>query len=252
MIRQAGEVWIVLDTLDECPTRITQGLFSWMMRNLPNSDQINVHPFVSDKSSGKDIESEISERPEYKNRVSIHECIIDVQDIIETRLTEKADGMFRWAACQLDALENCLDYDELSKALAFLPDTLDATYARILNAIPDIRKPKVIRILHFLAFAERLLQIVELVDVIVVDFERNPMPKPLEISRYCSSLVSTNSVNGRGEHAYLQLAHFSVKEYLTSDRVDKSFRESFAEINARGIITAYLSQMIMIYAIQRT
>ncbi|KLJ06283.1 hypothetical protein EMPG_09287 [Blastomyces silverae] len=278
MMRQAREVWIVLDALDECPTRKTQGLLSWM-RNILNSDQVNAHLLATSRAE-QDIESEISEWPEYKDRVSIHECITgdicayvhsrvrldkgldrwrsrpDVQDIIETRLTEKADGMFRWAACQLDALESCLDYDELTNALASLPDTLDATYARILNAIPDIQKPKAIRILQFLAFSERPLRIDELVDAIAVDFKKDPqfhrnyrMPKPLEVSRYCSSLVavvSRNFANGKEERV-LQLAHFSVKEYLTSDRVDKSFRESFAEINARSIITrvclAYLSQL---------
>ncbi|PGH05933.1 hypothetical protein GX51_02714 [Blastomyces parvus] len=279
MMRQAGEVWVVLDALDECPTRKTQGLLSWM-RNLLNSDQINAHLLATSRAE-QDIESEISEWPEYKDRVSIHECITgdirayvrgrvrvgkglarwrsrpDVQDIIETKLTEKADGMFRWAACQLDALENCLDYDELSKALASLPDTLEATYARILNAIPDIQKPKAIRILQFLAFSERPLDIRELADAIAVDFKKVPqfhrnyrMPVPLEISRYCSSLVVVvydKPAQLAWQKEVLQLAHFSVKEYLTSDRVDPSFRESFSEINARGIITrvclAYLSQI---------
>ena len=167
---------------------------------------------------------------------------------------------FRWAKCQIDALENCLCYPELQQALASLPKTLDETYNRILARIPEGQKQTAIRILQFLASSERPLRIEEVVEAIAVNPEgkpqfdsKNRMPEPSEISRYCSGLVVVvpRTDYPIDQHNWkmvkvLQLAHFSVKEYLTSGRVEESFQGSFTEINARGSITrvclAYLSQ----------
>jgi hypothetical protein len=103
---------------------------------------------------------------------------------------------FRWAACRLDSLENCLEYRTLQTALASLPKTLDETYSRIFRGIPEEHKPYSIRILQLLIFSERPLRIEEAVDAIAVDTEGNPyfnpdhrMPIPREILYYCSSLV---------------------------------------------------------------
>jgi hypothetical protein len=62
-----------------------------------------------------------------------------------------------------------------------------------------------------------------------------------EISCYCSSLVVMVSVKGHSydendERVELQLSHFSVKEYLTSDRIDKAIAESFQEVVSKALI----------------
>src|SRR5271170_3834860 len=94
---------------------------------------------------------------------------------------------FRWATCQLDALENCLEYRTLQNALASLPKTLDETYSRILHSIPSEYKQNAIRILQFLTYSERPLSIEEAVDAIAVGTEGDPyfnpryrMPDPRE------------------------------------------------------------------------
>jgi len=155
-------------------------------------------------------------------------------------------------------LENCLDYRQLQEALDSLPDTLDETYARILNAIPSRHKQMAIRILQFLAFSERPLRIEEVVEVIAVGpkgdprFDpRNRMPESKEISRYCSSLVAVVRRRTSGYHqtvvTELQLSHFSVKEYLTSNRLEKDLTPSFQEMTAKASIAticlAYLLQL---------
>ena len=168
---------------------------------------------------------------------------------------------FRWAACQLDALVTCLDYDGLEETLANLPGTLGETYARILSGIPQNIKRKAIRILQFLAFSERPLRIEEAVDAIAVDTKGdtkgdqyfNPkrrMPNPQEITRYCSSLVVVVSTKGHsydkdGGHLELHLAHFSVKEYLMSDQLDKRIAQDFQEVAAKvSIATVCLAYLL--------
>lgn len=164
--------------------------------------------------------------------------------------------MFRWVSCQLDALENCLDYSTLKKSLVSLPKTLDETYTRILKNIPDEHKHHTVRILQFLTFSERPLQINEIVDAIAVQTEKarfdpeNRMPVPEEISGYCSSLVAiVSSQNPRSGQTKteIQLAHFSVKEYLLSKEDKGIFTDclirSNAEIDITRVVLVYLASL---------
>jgi hypothetical protein len=69
------------------------------------------------------------------------------------------------------------------------------------------------------------------------------MPDHQEISRYCSSLVIVVSTKPDN---VLQLAHFSVKEYLTSNRVESAVATEFQKVTASASIArvclAYLLQ----------
>jgi hypothetical protein len=119
MIEQVKEVWIVLDALDECRTRVgspTEGLLSWM-KDLLKSEQRNVHLLVTSRPE-HDIKSEVSELAHDNDIVPLQSDLIahdirayvhtrvrrgnglkrwrsqpEVQDEIETRLMEQADGM---------------------------------------------------------------------------------------------------------------------------------------------------------------
>ena len=119
MIEQVKEVWLVLDALDECRTRkgpSTEGLLSWI-REVLNEERGNVHLLVTSRPE-QDIESEIMEFAHIDDVVPIQSSLItndirayvrtrvrednglkrwrsqpEVQNEIETRLMEKADGM---------------------------------------------------------------------------------------------------------------------------------------------------------------
>ncbi|KAI1856341.1 uncharacterized protein JN550_013827 [Neoarthrinium moseri] len=183
----------------------------------------------------------------------------EIQDKIEASLLEKANGMFRRVSCQLDALEDCLERKALLKALQSLPQTLDETYERILANVPSAHIHHTRRILQFLTYSERPLRLEEAVDAIAVDvgegvargcrFDPNDrLPVPREITRYCSSLVVLISRQGRyGEEqevTEIQLAHFSVKDYLTSDRLDSQtalyLQETAAHSSVAEVCLAYL------------
>ncbi|KAI0206014.1 hypothetical protein F4808DRAFT_455506 [Astrocystis sublimbata] len=276
MVQQAGEVWIVLDALDECSTRkehATEGLLSWI-QNLRLS-QVNVHLLVTSRPE-QDIKSAIRSWAQHQDIIPIQSNLIqedikayvharvrepgelsnrwhtrpDIQAQIEDALIEKADGMFRWASCQLDELEKCFRPPEVRKALANLPKTLDETYARIIANISPEHKHVAIRILQFLTFSKRPLSLEEAVDCIAVNTntqtfdpeDRNPIPE--EISRYCSSLVVIAEREGGYEEANtvteLQLAHFSVKEYLVSDKLAQGIDQDFKITTARASLACTL------------
>lgn len=152
---------------------------------------------------------------------------------------------FRWVSCQFDILKQCYSPSEVDSALETLPRTLDDTYARILSGIPRNHQPYARRLLQFLSFSERPLRIEEAVDAIAVNLEEAPgfnpakrMPVPAEITQYCSSLTILANVPNRqgGTVTEVQLAHFSVKEYLTSDRLDKDLARDMKETAARTAI----------------
>ncbi|KZL87248.1 pfs domain-containing protein, partial [Colletotrichum incanum] len=281
MAQQIGEVWIVLDALDECQTRANpryEGLLHWIVSVL-NSPQANIHLLVTSRPE-HDIESEL--KMFIDNRVFLQSTLVTedirayvhgtvrqykgferwqrketILDEIESHLMEKANEMFRWVSCQLDALEKCPDPNSLRQTLRSLPRTLDETYARLISKIPPEFEQTARRLLQFLVFSERPLRIEEAVDMIAVVTEdkprfdaKNRMPQPYEISIYCSSLVAVitrDDNDGESEVKELQLAHFSVKKYLLSDRVEQAISGTFRETLARASITeiclAYLLEL---------
>jgi ankyrin repeat protein len=141
---------------------------------------------------------------------------------------------FRWAVCQLDTLGKCRNRAMLRKSLATLPPTLDKTYDQILSTIPDEDSAFAMRILQWLAFSERPLSVEEVAEVIAMDITRSPvfvrdeiMEDPLDTLDICSSLVTvvTEETGDWSAPAsktqVVVLAHYSVKEYLVSDRIKK-------------------------------
>ena len=138
---------------------------------------------------------------------------------------------FRWVFCQLETLRHCLPAS-VRRTLAELPETLDATYERILHEIPKSNQTHAHRLLQCLTVSVRPLGVEELAEILAVDFNSSEgIPKLNEALRWedqeqallsaCSSLI----VVIKDENKYsrvVQFSHFSVKEFLTSDRLAMS------------------------------
>jgi hypothetical protein len=113
----------------------------------------------------------------------------------------------------------------LRRALADLPKDLDETYARIIIGISEENKADGIKLLQWLCYSFSPISLKMAADILATGYsndlgrchfdpdERPPVAD--DVLLICLSLVSL------GENCTLQLAHFSVKEYLTSDRVDR-------------------------------
>jgi hypothetical protein len=154
---------------------------------------------------------------------------------------------FRWAVCQLDALERCLNPPSLRKALDSLPKTLDETYERILCNIDEEEYGEyALKILQWLACSERPLQLEEVAELVTIDIKKSPQfdpgrrfPDPRDILLICSSLVTwttelSDNPHGKDTRGQIRLAHFSVKEYLVSERIQDSNAKRYS---IRGIDT---------------
>ncbi|KAH9207858.1 hypothetical protein DL95DRAFT_312889, partial [Leptodontidium sp. 2 PMI_412] len=248
VLNEFGETFIILDALDECKEReelllLLKNLTSWGARRLhvfsTSRRERDIEEALENLVTSEiclqsalvnvDIDTHISER--LQNDLKLKRWPANVREEIKTTLMEGAQGMFRWVVCQLDVLRKCLNVDALRKALNSLPKTLDETYARILLSIDEDYSQDTFRILQWLMYSARPLRIEELVEVIAIDTKqsrfnpKNRLPDPRDLLTICSSLVTTAAVtvnddNGaHNETIELMLAHFSIKEYLISDRI---------------------------------
>ena len=98
--------------------------------------------------------------------------------------------------CQLDSLRKCYTRPAVRKALCQLPKSLDETYNRILNRIPNEYKREAYCVFQLLVISYRPLTLNEIADAVAVDCENetfdpeNRLRDPCDILEICSSLVS--------------------------------------------------------------
>jgi ankyrin repeat protein len=113
-----------------------------------------------------------------------------------------------------------------------LPETLDETYERVLREINKANREHARRLLQCLAVALRPLHVEELAEVLAIDFDvpahggipqLNPnwrwADQHQAVLSTCSSLIA---IVDDGDSQVVQFSHFSVKEFLTSDRLARS------------------------------
>ena len=137
------------------------------------------------------------------------------------------------------------------KALNTLPPTLHATYERILQRVNKCSKEiqlLVQRSLRWLLCSKKQLTSLALCEAVSIEsgdttLDRSAVPDEEEILRRCSSLVR-RSASGKS----LELAHFTVKEFLTTgiDPLDKAyglyhFRSETEDIEAAQVCLTYLN-----------
>ena len=115
----------------------------------------------------------------------------------------------------------------LRKALKELPATLDGTYQRALQEIPEGQWEYAHRLFQCLIVAIRPLRVEEPAEIFAVAFdsvpnlmeERRPENPEQAVLSACSTLITVVKDNGSKT---FQFSHFSVKEYLTSHRLRTS------------------------------
>src|SRR5712691_8189257 len=136
---------------------------------------------------------------------------------------------FRCVYCQLEYLRRQCLRQRIRRALDELPDTLDKTYDRTLEEIGKQHWEYAHRLFQCVAAASRPLRVDELAEFLAFDFDTDSTPTLREdwrevdpahaVRSTCSSLLAIVDVDGS---SVIQFAHFSVKEYLTSDRLAES------------------------------
>ena len=119
----------------------------------------------------------------------------------------------------------------IRKALNELPVSLDDTYERMLQGIPNEKFEHASRLFQCMVAAIRPLRVEELAELFAIEFGTQNLPNlvpgwrpenPEEaLLSTCSTFITTIDDGGEGLKI-VQFSHFSVKEYLTSDRLQMS------------------------------
>ena len=184
---------------------------------------------------------------------------------------------FRWVYCQLDNLRRCMP-SSIQKALNELPVTLDDTYERILQNIPKQKWQHAHRLFQCMVVARRPLRVEELAELFAIGFGPSSAPNLVEewrpenaeeaVFSACSTLITivvdSDAVSDPDVVSYsesdskslaegskiVQFSHFSVKEYLTSDRLQTSdvtnIRQFYISLEPAHTILARASLAVLL------
>ncbi|KAJ4865469.1 ankyrin repeats (many copies) domain-containing protein [Trichoderma breve] len=284
-----ANVYIVIDALDECPllneqrAKLLKSLrrilaiapskfhFFFTSRKEPDIDD-KIRPILSstDKNEidllarqqtiNRDINHYIDSQlngDEYKSwpqsvKEEARESLVGKADCIVSR--------FQYVRLQLEALQSLSSESDIREALLNLPIGLDATYNRVLESIPPTFQERVIHSLKWLAFSKRVLHIEELAEIFTIRQHNNTITfneterpfTPADILKYFSGLVIAQEdrfSEYEETSTQVRLVHFSLKEYLISERIQQgpskafSFIELDAELSIVRSCLAYLNHL---------
>jgi hypothetical protein len=130
--------------------------------------------------------------------------------------------------------------------LRSLPKTLDETYDRILVGLSVIDRAYAFRTPQWLVFSSRPVTIYEVAEAMVVDLDCDlpyvdrdrALRNPHDLLDICAGLVRLSRHEKRRHDTdakgVLELAHFSVKEYLMSSRIEQGPAAEFELLASEG------------------
>ncbi|KIJ68138.1 hypothetical protein HYDPIDRAFT_25582 [Hydnomerulius pinastri MD-312] len=217
---------VVIDALDECIDlqdlldvllRLNDGRLRLFLKS--RTEQIIAETFVglpsispNDMIGAIEDDIQLHITKELCSRRKLRTLEGGLKTEISSLLLKKADGMFRWVQCQLDALDKCRSIAQIREVLRSLPKGLYEIYERILAAIDDreLDRKIVQRALLWLVAALRPMTILEVMEGVSTE------------DRARTTLVSFDEST-----RILALSHFSVQEYLTHKQAIGSALQGF-------------------------
>ncbi|KAI9642513.1 hypothetical protein NHQ30_009318 [Ciborinia camelliae] len=248
--------FIVLDALDECREEDQADLLEMIKALLANENQ-DIHILVTSRSYLKDkfcdqfkdkrsffdnpidrsfVDKDIASHIKQQLLTDYHlsQWTEDNRNLIFDSLIAKAEGMFRWVDCQLQALRKCKKKSALIKTLETLPKNLHEQYVRELANVPSDNAKEALTLLKWLTFPQRKLRVEEVVELLDVDYESEEqgfIPEDrIDGSDYvlglCGSLVRTdinkrgyNHLGDKAEVKTLTTSHATVLDFLKGQRI---------------------------------
>jgi ankyrin repeat protein len=145
-------------------------------------------------------------------------------------------------------MKKCLTLAMVRTELKRMPETLDQTYDRILQSVPSLHESFVQSALHWLAFATRPLQLQELAEAAVLSPESGSFEPDVcrlldenLILELCGTLVTASA-------GVVSLSHYSVKEYIASQRLQKGALSSF--YTSKKLANTYLAKCCLFYLLE--
>ncbi|KAL0635425.1 hypothetical protein Q9L58_005633 [Maublancomyces gigas] len=271
IVKTFKQIFLVIDALDECTER--PALLGTLCTIIQHERGKHIKVLVASREE-QNIRAAFSSLPLLSIRTQMSSDIrLYVTESIDTdtrlrslpeeikleikgTISEGAKGMFRWAECQLASIRWCRNIRAIQECLHTLPKDLDETYERILNGIAQNDFQLAHRALQWIAFSTMPMTVYQLAEAIVIEpddaktDEAARLFNPCEIIGICGSLVTTSqSTSGEGVddpgHMSVGFAHYSVKEFLVSDRIKTSSARKFSLDQVDGSV--YITTINLTY-----
>ncbi|KAG5657351.1 hypothetical protein KAF25_005915 [Fusarium avenaceum] len=257
-----SSVFIIVDALDECPafdgerSRLLDCLERIIIA-MPD----NLHIFCTSRAE-PDIHMTIEEllSPPAKAAIDLtqnqtglnSDLRLHVDTVLGTKtynswsddvkakakdiLITRADGMFQYLVCQFEVLRYLDSEASVLSALSDLPKGLDETYNSMLLGLNPNFQAQILGSLKWLALSRRPLRLDEFAKVFIFRPEIHTKIKKAQrlfkaetVVKHFSSLVNTETKSEWNDNiqaceivTHVRLAHFTVKEYLISKRIEQS------------------------------
>ncbi|KAF7191699.1 putative ankyrin repeat protein [Pseudocercospora fuligena] len=255
-------VFVLLDALDECPTErddrddILAGIADLLERGsgirllITSRREPDIESLLRDmafhefdlQQARSDVSNDIDVfiRQTMDDLPRLRALPLGLREEIQETLNSKANGMFRWVACQLEILrrKKMLNHHAVRKILKDLPAGLYDTYDRILLELEqDEDVASAARtILQWIIFRKKFIVKGHDLKTLLVDvclynnhgdraFCHEYRSTVDNILGYLSPLVRIESSENTIK---VELAHFTVQEYLFSEHIKSGNGSSFA------------------------
>ncbi|KAJ6031800.1 NACHT nucleoside triphosphatase [Penicillium herquei] len=272
------DTYILLDALDESPRdsqregvlKVIQVIRDWSIPGVhllvTSRNELDIRESLN-PSCGQDVplrnsgmNRDIAEFVSYQlnNDAKLQRWKVRHEEI-QKKLATDAQGVFRYVECQFNAFRRVRNRNQLDDCLRKLPRDLDETYERILCSIADEYVEDVRRVLTLLCFSARPLTMNELIDAHAVDLTEPPhldrdgrLYEQDDIVDICLGLVEavpTENDEGRSILT-MRIAHFSVQEYLLSDRLRQRKSRIFAMQSSPA--NSEIAQLCLVYLLEPT
>ncbi|KAK3707864.1 hypothetical protein LTR37_011866 [Vermiconidia calcicola] len=236
---ELGELFCVLDGLDECTLDSSRWLTTKLVRFFScepvESSNINRTRMVVVSQDMLGLRQEAQVRFDRDNDAQVASDIkvfasarvrelsgLDgyseaFRETVETAVLARAEGTFLWIGFVMDELSRKATCTEVLEALKFLPYGLHAYYGRMLLQIQPAHKETSALILRWVTMAQRLLTLRELGSAIgvqssaTIDFDRSIRDQV----KICGALLKV-----QGQE--VSLVHHSAREYLVRTQADEN------------------------------
>ncbi|KAI6802850.1 hypothetical protein KC361_g973 [Hortaea werneckii] len=189
-IQSFKTVFLLLDALDECPEEhdcqedvLKQiGILTSSAPNLKTFATSRGHPKIRhsmdelgfksleivERKVDTDIQTYVSMQLSHDDRFSKLDPA--TLDMIETTISEQADGIFRYAYCQIQELKKLKSSrpNDIRLALKALPRAVDEMHTRLLQDIEERYQQEAFTLLEWLAYARSPLTLGELAEAVFI------------------------------------------------------------------------------------
>ncbi|KAK7427631.1 hypothetical protein QQZ08_005906 [Neonectria magnoliae] len=227
-------VYLLIDALDECEDE-SRGELLHLLSRLEESTNLRImitsrpKPFTPQTGhvridillNSYEINSDLSKFIDDKVKTFEKKYPSKFVDEVKEAVLRRVDGTFLWASFMLDEIATATTTKSARDKLSRMPASLEESYERMLNDIPDEDKKDAALIFQWVVVSRRPMTTVELATVMTLNSPKpwnskaapqgEDVEEQLDLYKSCRQLLYLDTTDDT-----VNLIHQSAKDYLTT------------------------------------